>query len=140
MFLNGPPRYLAMPIRLGGLLVALLAGCDTPVSLSHSASGPDLGDPYVVQSRPEPAVIGDSLYVTVSYGGGCAEHAFVLGVREEASTVDLWLTHDAGGDQCEAYLTEAVAVFVPVEVQGRRGVFLYTSDTTKVDVQVAAGD
>ena len=137
-FLHGPPRYLGMTFRLGVLLAALAAGCDSSFSLSRSV--PDLGDPYVVQSRPEPVVVGDTLYVTVSYSGGCAEHTFDLGARETESTVDLWLTHDANGDLCEAYLTEAVAAFVPVDVRGRLGVFLYTDDTTRVRVQVPEAD
>ena len=125
-----------MDLRLGVVLVAL-AGCDAPAG---SPPVPDLGDPYHVESRPEPAVVGDSLFLTVSYSGGCEEHTFALGHAETESTVDLWLTHDAHGDACEAYLTEALAVEVPVDVAGRPGVYLYTTDTTRLPLQVPEAD
>ena len=55
--------------------------------------------------------MGDTLTVTVSYGGGCETHRFTLvasNVFLESYPVQLGasLAHDANGDSCEAWLTE----------------------------------
>lgn len=48
-------------------------------------------------------LVGNILTLNVSYSGGCEEHVFelVLGTQ-----TDLYLSHNANGDRCEAYLTE----------------------------------
>jgi len=59
------------------------------------------------------SVEGDALIVTVSYSGGCEVHDFVLCWPDQSFTegipigayLDVW--HDAHGDMCEAYVTEA---------------------------------
>ena len=122
-------RSLVLVLLLG------LAACD-----SVASDAIDLGDPYRVQPSHEPVVFGDTLYVTVSYSGGCEPHTFDLGIDASESTVDLWLTHDANGDVCEALITEEIASFVPVDLAGRLGVFMVTSDTSRVPVQVPEAD
>ena len=56
------------------------------------------------------SIAGDLLTLNLSYGGGCAEHAFTLVASEsflESSPVELAvsLAHRANGDPCEAWLT-----------------------------------
>lgn len=56
-------------------------------------------------------LIGDSLKLSVSYGGGCKTHIFkligVLCITEcFPARVDVYLSHDAKNDGCEAYITE----------------------------------
>ena len=56
-------------------------------------------------------VSGDTLAVTLSYGGGCKTHRFTLVSAEafmESDPVQLAvaIAHDADGDPCQAYLTE----------------------------------
>ena len=58
------------------------------------------------------AVQGDTLTVNVSYSGGCQTHAFTLVAEErflESFPVQLRLSlaHNANGDRCEAWITEA---------------------------------
>ena len=59
-----------------------------------------------------PVIEGDTLTLTVSYGGGCETHDVTLvvsGVFLESHPVQLAVVvaHDANGDMCEAYLTTA---------------------------------
>ena len=58
------------------------------------------------------SVDGDTLAVTVSYGGGCETHAFTLVISAsfvESSPVQLpaVLAHEANDDPCEAWLTQS---------------------------------
>ena len=57
------------------------------------------------------ALAGDTLAVTVSYGGGCEEHLFTLdasGAFLESDPVQLALSlaHDANNDSCERWVTQ----------------------------------
>ena len=67
------------------------------------------------------AITDDTLTVTVSYGGGCADHDFTLvtsGAFMESDPVqiEVFMAHDANGDRCKAYLTEAYAFdLVPIK-------------------------
>jgi hypothetical protein len=58
-------------------------------------------------------VKGDSLELTVSYGGGCRDHSFML--LADAAWMESYpvqtgvrLAHDAKGDACEALLTRVL--------------------------------
>ena len=58
-----------------------------------------------------PVIENDTLSLTVSYGGGCETHEFILvtdGSFMESDPVKLnvTLTHNANDDPCEAYPTE----------------------------------
>ena len=73
-------------------------------------------DAFAVETAAEqaPFIDGDTLTVTVSYSGGCREHDFTLvpaDVFMESYPVkfNVTLVHDARGDPCEAYPTEAYA-------------------------------
>ena len=68
-------------------------------------------DPYELSAA---TIMGDTLTVTVSYGGGCETHRFTLvasNVFLESYPVQLGasLAHDANGDLCRAWLTEVLA-------------------------------
>lgn len=69
----------------------------------------DLGaDAYELDAA---AIMGDTLAVTVSYGGGCAEHVFALDASAafaESDPVQLVvaLAHQANGDACERWVTQ----------------------------------
>ena len=103
--------------------VALLLGLLAASGCRESPTEPDMlqnnvvvtdgrdygGDPYVVNSA---AIDGDRLTISVSYAGGCRNHAFTLVISEsfrESDPVQLpaVLAHEANGDPCEAYPTES---------------------------------
>lgn len=59
-------------------------------------------------------VDGDSIRITVTYGGGCQDHTFALFmspliIQTNPAQVELYLRHDGHGDACFALITEAVA-------------------------------
>ena len=73
-------------------------------------SPPWASDPVTIQSAE---VDGDSLELSVSFGGGCREHDFGLvtnGVFAESYPVQTWvkLAHDANGDMCRAMLARTL--------------------------------
>ena len=102
-----------------GLLLVAATGCqdseraaspgDPPPRVVVAGDDADLGgDPYELNSA---AITGHALTVSVSFAGGCQEHAFTLVIGDsfaESSPVQLpaVLKHDANGDSCEAWLTE----------------------------------
>lgn len=66
-------------------------------------------DHFVINSA---TLTGDTLKINVSYGGGCEAHQLTLIASElflETFPVqlNLSLAHNANGDPCEAWLTEA---------------------------------
>ena len=69
----------------------------------------DLGaDEYELSTA---AIMGDTLVVTVSYGGGCEDHLFALdasGAFAESDPVQLMvsLAHNANGDACQRWVTQ----------------------------------
>ena len=61
-----------------------------------------------------PVIVGDTLTIAVSYGGGCEDHDFTLVASNafaESHPVQLRgiVAHDAHGDRCRAYLIEDYA-------------------------------
>lgn len=75
------------------------------------------GDP---QLKSDPFVLnelitkGDSVYISVSYSGGCRKHTFEIIWNETFSntvppSTGLIVIHDANGDMCEAWITETLA-------------------------------
>lgn len=66
-------------------------------------------DDYKVISQ---RIENDCLKIDVEYSGGCEDHEFVLyQIYSMSSTKDpvLFLSHNANGDACEAYLTETLS-------------------------------
>ena len=98
-----------------------LAPLQGEVVINHSGAPPDQwgSDDYVIETGKDmltgedrfPFIEGDTLTVTVSYGGGCRQHDFTLvssSAFMESNPVQLRvdLAHDARGDPCTAYPTE----------------------------------
>jgi hypothetical protein len=59
------------------------------------------------------AIVGDSLELTVSFGGGCRDHTFALlanGAWMESNPVQtgVRLAHDGSGDPCDALLSRTL--------------------------------
>jgi len=58
-------------------------------------------------------IVGDVLYVSVSYSGGCADHRFdaCFGAFTEGVPVGttLTITHDSNGDSCERAVVQDLA-------------------------------
>ena len=57
--------------------------------------------------------VGDSLYLEVSYSGGCRTHRFILYVwtgmsKSNPPQVEIYLSHDSRRDYCEAYIIKNV--------------------------------
>lgn len=68
-------------------------------------------DPYQLVSAD---IVGDTLRATLSYGGGCADHAFTLVLSDAVLMIDpvrlnARIAHDANGDACEAWMTRELA-------------------------------
>ena len=81
------------------------------------------------------AIEGDSLRLSVQYGGGCAEHriALVFGdtwMESYPVQVSALLSHDANGDNCRALFTGRIAFsLVPLRDDRRRA---YRTDSGAV--------
>ena len=68
-------------------------------------------DAYIIHTNGDdaPVIDDDMLTVTVSYGGGCEDHAFTLVAAnefKESSPVqlDFTISHDANEDMCERWI------------------------------------
>ena len=76
----------------------------------------------------EARVIDNRLMVSVSYSGGCADHGFTF-VSSSVVTlsnppgIEVYVLHDAGGDLCEAYLTEEISVDLTPLIDQMNGTF-----------------
>ena len=75
-----------------------------------AGTGATLGDDDHVLNAA--SIAGDTLTISVSYGGGCETHEFTLVISAsfiESSPAQLStvLTHEANDDPCEAWLTQS---------------------------------
>lgn len=102
----------------GSILLLAIAGC------RDEAAPPDFGAPYdlVWNDAPggpdvPPRIQGDYLLATLSYEGGCADHAFTLDYHIRQDTAFVWIQHESGGDTCEAYLTDEIHLALPLPVR-----------------------
>jgi len=80
-------------------------GCPNDCGIGGGACLPD--DPLEINSA---AIVGDTLEVEVSYGGGCEDHVIEMcwdGSFAESLPVQTWvaLSHDGNDDLCDAWLT-----------------------------------
>ena len=104
-------RSMLWICSLGALV---MVGCaekkDAPVNLSDCRAEEGDGLDFEGEGRIE----GDTLYVSVGYGGGCEEHEFTLCWPEQSFMesapvqVGLEVFHNANNDTCEAYLSETL--------------------------------
>jgi hypothetical protein len=124
------------------LFVLTLFACgresDGPLFQSDAAAAPDLGDEYRFAtaaretSPDEPPVIeNDSLHVWVRYLGGCEDHVFRLGHRTSGDTAEIWLRHDARGDDCEEDFVERLSFRLPDPVLARENVRLVDPESDR---------
>lgn len=80
-----------------------------PIILSFGTTRSDyFMAPYAIENA---RIDGDSLYLQVSYSGGCEEHLFELValndfLGSQPVQADLLLTHDANMDNCESLIKE----------------------------------
>lgn len=93
------PAFARMPARPSQAPIAATPGQTVAI-----------GDNYGITSV---ARTGATVSVTVSMGGGCAEHTFEAHYRVDGRTVTFWLRHDAHHDTCEALISRTVQIVVP---------------------------
>lgn len=82
----------------------LLLGCSDP-----AAPDPDaFGARYLIQSDPDPPVlIGQTLEVTLEYGGCRANHDFELRSRATSeNSTDIWLRKTSPDEPCDMLVVE----------------------------------
>ena len=88
-----------------------LLAVDAGVVVSADQSSFLTSDHYVIAGRP--FVRGNTLLVTVEYGGGCARHQFRLFASHiflESQPVQspIAIYHNANGDMCRAWLAREI--------------------------------
>lgn len=68
-------------------------------------------DPFNINNG---TINGQALHLSVSYGGGCADHKFnlwatsKLGVPDNEPIKNIILTHNSNGDVCKAFITTEI--------------------------------
>ncbi len=82
---------------------------------------------------------GDTLTLSVAYGGGCEEHDFglcwdSLFLESEPVQVNLALAHDGMGDACEAYIMEDLVLDLTPLKQAYQDA--YQTDTGTITIHV----
>jgi len=94
-------------------LIANKQAFEKAESNRKNGTGNELSDPFDIESIER---VGDILKVKISYKGGCEEHSFDLVWNDEIMImiypcqINLILTHDAHGDQCETRITEILEI------------------------------
>lgn len=106
------------------LAAALVAACsdgtpsglpngfaDGAVDFDNASSAAWPNDPVTIEAA---AISKDQLQLTVRFGGGCARHriALLLGrafMESFPVQIQARLSHDAGGDACDALITRQLA-------------------------------
>jgi hypothetical protein len=97
----------------------------------------DRGDDYDVEGA---SVAGDTLTVSIGYGGGCETHEFTLCWPDptfaESAPVQTWLEifHEANDDMCDAYFVEDVTFDLTPLRDAWRAAYGATSGTITVHV------
>ncbi|MDA0809157.1 MAG: hypothetical protein O2983_09165 [Planctomycetota bacterium] len=74
------------------------------------ASAPS--NPFSIESAK---VVGDTLQLELSYGGGCKDHVFTafwapIFLEEEPPSTEILITHDARNDSCEAWISQKLTI------------------------------
>lgn len=81
------------------------------IEVDKAYQGPAKGDAFTVN---ELKIVGDSLYVTVQYSGGCKDHSFKMithgnFMKSLPPKLPLYLEHNANQDECRALKSEKLA-------------------------------
>lgn len=89
---------------LFAVAVLLLLGCSDPVAPDPDA----FGARYLIQSEPDPPVlIGQTLEVTLEYGGCRGNHEFEIRSRATSPTsTDVWLRKTSPDEPCDMLVVE----------------------------------
>jgi hypothetical protein len=103
--------------------IAMLAACDTPTGVPGGYTSADETGIVRVRFGADPLrwhrdawsldsvrVDGDTLFLSVRHGGGCAQHGYALvawngWLESEPVQADVLLAHDARDDPCDALLS-----------------------------------
>jgi hypothetical protein len=69
-------------------------------------------NPFSIESAK---VVGDTLQLELSYGGGCKDHVFTafwapIFFEEEPPSTEILITHDARNDSCEAWISQKLTI------------------------------
>lgn len=105
-------------------LILSIVGCErTPEDTPDTHDRGRFGSGYEIltnetSAAPDepPAIVSDTLKALVSYPGGCEDHEFEIDSEVRRDTSRLWLRHDAGGDDCEAMITDRLELPVSSDV------------------------
>ncbi|HBP45055.1 MAG TPA: hypothetical protein DD635_04085 [Flavobacteriales bacterium] len=103
-------------------------------ALDWSSSRP-VSDPFEARDAD---IIGDSIFVQVSYSGGCAEHEFELQtlgpqVRSLPPKQQIILFHQANGDACRAHIEQTLSFSLhPFRMSPHGITVLLFNDTTLI--------
>ena len=126
MTLKNARAFAVSLVVLGAIGLGAQEDDDTPIAVSaDDVAGEEVKPWGLVVMDPDStaalgadefvlsaaAIVGDTLAVTVEYGGGCAEHVFALdasGAFAESDPVQLMvsLAHNANGDACQRWVTQ----------------------------------
>lgn len=82
------------------------------INISERNNMQDIGDPYTILNAE---IIGDVLWLKVSYGGGCKEHFFEMlfnNAYTEGMIPGIYLTlkHNGNEDHCRAIVEQNVRI------------------------------
>lgn len=82
-----------------------------PYSVDAANAAAGHGDSFNIENAE---IVGDSLIVDVSYGGGCQLHVFSLYstgsyLKSLPLQMELTLNHQSNGDMCRAFLRNRIA-------------------------------
>ncbi|MFQ5769302.1 MAG: hypothetical protein ACE5HX_02115 [bacterium] len=103
------------------ILIGILAGCKTPNEPENDFMPVQITDqaPALIQKDlfelKSIAIVGDTISLALTHGGGCKEHSYALYMSPAAFLesypvqANLFLQHDAHGDACKALITTEVS-------------------------------
>jgi hypothetical protein len=94
-------------------------------------------DPVTIQGY---AIVGDSLELAVTFGGGCRDHEFILlsdaaWMESYPVQVGLKLAHDANGDNCKALLSRTLRFDLSPLKEVYRSSYQSTSGIMKLNIR-----
>jgi len=124
------------------LVLFVLSGClaldgNDPVDLSDELVILEPGAPWPKLDEFDLKAVrieGDELVMSVSYAGGCAEHAFSYYtngavLKTNPPGADIIIRHDGNGDSCEAYLSEDLRINLKsIRLQNRDSILVHVQE------------
>lgn len=108
-------NIIYLRIFLGTIIVLGCVGCvyvfNWVIITDKSPDAVQL-DPFNLEGME---IAGDTITLSISYGGGCEEHSFSLYMSPATffesypAQANLYLRHDSNGDACEALISEDIS-------------------------------